>query len=181
VFDVLLGLLDAGRLTRPGGQSLDARHLVVALTTSGASDRLLERVGATVLHDRWTVQRACAEHLRSEGLPAELVARIGAFAVYSALESSESRRGVAHAAIVALGHEYGLLVGNVDPVVLDVVQDIAGDAEATGARALHHAARELLAESFAEFAVDGPQQRVDVQAGPPIGVRLGRRARDPAA
>ena len=70
LLDLLLGLLDAGRLRSPTGQNVDARHVVVALTTSVESEDLLDGLGSTPLGDRWAVQRACADHLRDAGLPA---------------------------------------------------------------------------------------------------------------
>jgi DNA polymerase III delta prime subunit len=176
VLDLVLGLLDAGRLTGPAGQVIGASHIVVALTTSAASDELAGRLRKTPLEDRWAVQRACAEQLRASGLPADLVGRIGAFAAYGELQGEAARRGVAKAAIAALGREYGLLVGPIDPIVTEVVEDIARDSGAAGARALHHAARELLAESFAAFAADGPLVRVAIDAGPPVAVRITKGA-----
>ena len=172
VLDLLLGLLDAGRLRSPTGHAVDARHIVVALTTSMASDDLALRLGRIPLEDRWTMQRACADHLRASGIPADLVGRIGAFAVYSDLEREDDRAGIAHAAVTALAREYGLVVGHVDPVVIEVVEDIARDGGSSGARALHHAARELLAGHFAELAADGPPVRVTIDAGPPLTVRV---------
>ena len=66
----------------------------------------------------------------------------------------------------------------VDSVVLDVIGDIANAGnQAAGARALHHAARELLAERFAGLAADGPRQAVAITAGPPLSVRVARQAR----
>jgi len=181
VRDLLLGLLDAGRLTSPAGNVVDARHVVVALTTSAGSDELLRSIGRTTLHDRWAVQRLCSAHLLEQGLPADLVGRIGAFAVYGELSGAEAQRGIAHAAVRSLGREYGLAVAGIDPVVLDVVVDVAQQGnEAAGARGLHHAAQELLAERFAGIAGDAPRQRVVVEAGPPLAVRAvegsGRRA-----
>ena len=171
--DLLLGLLDAGRLTSPSGTVVDARHVVVALTTSAGSDDLLRAIGRTTLHDRWAVQRMCASHLLEQGLPADLVGRIGAFAVYGELAGPEAQRGIAEAAVTSLGREYGVVVAAVDPVVLDVVVDIAQQGnETAGARGLHHAAQELLAEHFAALAGDGPRQRVAVDAGPPLAVRV---------
>ena len=86
LLDLLLGLLDAGRLSGPAGQDVDARHVVVAMTTSLESDELLAELGSTPLADRWAVQRTCAEHLRGRGLPPDLVGRIGAFAAYGDLD-----------------------------------------------------------------------------------------------
>jgi ATP-dependent Clp protease ATP-binding subunit ClpC len=179
--DMLLGLLDAGRLRSPTGQSVDARHIVVAMTTSVDSEELSAQIGNTPLADRWNVQRACADHLRGAGLPPDLVGRIGAFAAYGDLDGADQRRGIAESAIAALGAEYGLVVESVDPVVIEVVEDIAEDSGgAAGARALHHAARELLAEPFAGIAADGPPVRVTIDAGPPLTVRVSQAARRPA-
>jgi ATP-dependent Clp protease ATP-binding subunit ClpA len=170
ILDLLLGLLDPGRLTTPTGRAIDASHVVVALTTSSSSSALSETLEATPLEDRWTVQRACVEHLRSAGVPADLLARVGAFAVYREVVDETIRTEVARSAVAALGSEYGLIVGAIDPVVLAVVEDIANDGGGTGARALQHAARELLAEPFAELAGDGAAVPVAIAAGPPVSV-----------
>ena len=58
--------------------------------------------------------------------------------------------------------------------MFEVVEDIARDSSGAGARALNHAARELLAESF---AADGPRVRVAIDAGPPVTVRVTEAAR----
>jgi hypothetical protein len=79
---------------------------------------------------------------------------------------------------VALAAEYGLIVESVDPVVVEVVEDIARDSgDAAGARALQHAARELLAECFAGLAADGPPVQVTISAGPPLTVQVSEAAR----
>lgn len=176
ILDLLLGLLDAGRLTTPAGRAIDAKHSVVALTTSVASEHLTEMLDGTPLEDRWAVQRACVEHLRASGIPADLLARIGAFAFYRELVEEVARTEVARAAIASLGCEYGLIVGEIDPVVLDVIEDIANDSGSTGARALHHAARELLAGRFADLADGGARLHVAIDAGPPLAVRAATSA-----
>ena len=177
VLDLLLGLLDAGRVTSPTGRAVDARHVVVALTTSVASDELAQALLHTPLEDRWVVERTCVEHLRRAGLRSDFVGRIGAFAAYAELDDAEALQGVAEAAVTALGREYGLIVEAIEPTVIAVVEDIARDrGDAAGARGLHHAARELLAESFAALAGDGPRTRVAVEAGPPLAVRPCRAA-----
>jgi len=66
--------------------------------------------------------------------------------------------------------------------VLDVVVDVAQQgSEVAGARGLHHAAQELLAEHFAALAADGPRRRVVVEAGPPLTVRVAEGARSASA
>ena len=175
--DLLIGLLDSGRLIRPGGATLDVPHAFVAMTTNVASEELADRLSRTPNEDRWAVQRVCAEHLRSSGFAADLVARIGAFAVYEELDAAEPRRRATETAIFALASEYGLDVAEVDPVVVDVVLDIAGDLGTEGLRGLQHAARELLAGAFGGVAGDGPRRRIVIDTGPPLAVRRVAAAR----
>jgi ATP-dependent Clp protease ATP-binding subunit ClpA len=174
VHDLLLGLLDAGRLTSPGGEATEAPHCVVALTSNLHVDRLAEQLVPVAAGDRWAVQRVCREHLVDAGLPPELVGRIGAFAVFTPL-GDEAYRHAAEGAVRALAGEYGLMPASVDPVVLDVVVDIAGET-GIGVRALYHAARELLAEAFAAAIADGLRGSVAIAAGPPVEVRRARRS-----
>ena len=174
VHDLLLGLLDAGRLTSPSGEAIEAPHCVVALTSNLHVDRLAERLAPVAAGDRWAVQRVCREHLVDAGLPPELVGRIGAFAVFAPLDD-EAHRHAAEGAVLALAREYGLSPTTVDPVVLDVVIDIAGET-GIGVRALYHAARELLAEAFAAAVVDGVRGLVVITAGPPVEISRARRS-----
>jgi hypothetical protein len=178
VLDLLLGLLDAGRLTGSAGKRVDARHAVVVMTTSVGADELERRLGRTPLDNRWAVQRAAAEHLRAFGLSPDLVGRIGAFALYGELDVEQAGHGLAEAAVTSLADEYGLAVADVDPIVLDVVADIAAAGNDTaGARALHHAAQELLGEHFAALVADGPRRRVVIEAGPPLTVTVATAAK----
>ena len=136
----------------PTGQNVDARHVVVALTTSVESEDLLAELG----------QHAARRPLGRAARRAPIICATRAFLPISSAASAPSpplptstatdaRQGIAESAIVALAAEYGLVVGTVDPVVVEVVEDIAETGgDAAGARALQHAARELLAESFAD-------------------------------
>jgi hypothetical protein len=150
---------------------------VVALTTSVSSDRLEERLEHAPLEDRWAVRSACVEHLREAGMPADLLGRIGAFAFYRRVDNEETRTALTRAAVTALAAEYGDVVDEVDPIVLDVIDDIARDGGGFDARSLHHAARELLAERFADLTGDGARARVAIEAGPPLTVRAAPRTR----
>jgi hypothetical protein len=169
--DVLLNLLDTGRLTAPDGSRVDAPHALIAMTSNVAVDELQQRLHRVHLADRWAVQEICRDVLLDEEFPAELVGRIGAFAVYRDLDD-ESMKAAAAGSVTSLAREYGLSPVAVDPILADVLLDIAGRS-GLGARALHHAASELLGGAFASAAGDGVRGRVVIEPGPPIAVRAG--------
>ena len=168
VFDVFLGLLDDGRLTAPDGDTVEAPGAIVAMTTNEGADDLGHRLRDVPVGGR-EEQQACREHLLRAWWPPELVGRLGAFAVFEPL-SDEAQRGVAEKAIRRLGSEFGVTVQELEPVLADVVWDIAyaGDL---GARALTYAARDLLADAFADAAREGVRGAVRIEAGPPPRVR----------
>ena len=167
--DVLLNLLDTGRLTAPDGSKVEAAHALIAMTTNVAVDELEQRLHRVPLEDRWAVQEICRSVLLDEEFPAELVGRIGAFAVYRDLDD-ESMKAAATGSVTSLAREYGLSPVDVDPILAEVLLDIAGRS-GLGARALHHAASELLGSAFARAAGDGLSGRVVIETGPPIAVR----------
>ncbi len=170
---VLLNLIDNGRLSGPKGQTIHAEHAVIAMTSNLGADELDVRLHRIPLENRWAVQRVCREILREEGVPDELLGRIGVFAVYEPL-AADALREAAVIAVGQLAREYGLRVPKVDPVIVDVILDIAADS-GLGARALTHAAGELLAEAFAAAAGEGVRGTVAVKPGPPV--RVTRRTR----
>ena len=165
LLDAILALLDTGRLTAPTGKVVECPHAIVAMTSNLRHEELAERLGDTPLHDRVVVQRVCREHLVEAGLRPELVGRIGAFAVYGEL-GEDARRAAAVVAVRALAAEYALALGEIDPVVVDVVLDLA-EASGAGARGLRHAARDLLAESMADVAGRRAGLRWALAVGPP--------------
>ena len=167
--DVLLNLLDTGRLTAPDGSKVDAAHALIAMTTNVAVDELQQRLHRVPLEHRWAVQEVCRTLLLDEGFPAELVGRIGAFAVYRDLDD-ESLKAAATGSVTSLAREYGLMPVAVDPILAEVLLDIAGRS-GLGARALHHAANELLGGAFAAAAGEGLSGRIVIETGPPIAVR----------
>jgi hypothetical protein len=174
VHEVFLGLLDTGRLTAPDGETVEAPATVVAMTTNIGAEDLAYRVRDLMPGSR-EEQRACREHLLREGWPAELVGRIGTVAVFDEL-GDESLGGVAEQAIRSLAAEFGFTVDDPSRVLIDVVRDIA-DAGDIGARAFTYAARDLLAEAFADAAREGLHGRVAVDPGPPPRVVEVERSR----
>jgi AAA domain (Cdc48 subfamily) len=170
VQDVLLNLLDTGRLTAPDGATVEAAGALVAMTSNLAVEELERRLYSIPLERRWVVQDVCRAILLDEGLPPELVGRIGAFAVYRELDDG-SLRAAAAGSVRSLAREYGLLPVEVDPILADVLLDIAGRS-GLGARALNHAAGELLGGPFAAAVANGVYGRVAIDTGPPIAVRV---------
>ena len=107
VHEVLLNLLDTGRVSAPNGQAIDAAHAVIAMTSSCCAAALQARLHRIPLENRWAVTRECHDALGEAGFPTELLERIGAFAVYGHLDE-ESLRGAAVGAIERVVAEYGL-------------------------------------------------------------------------
>ncbi len=169
--DVLLNLLDTGRLTAPDGSRVDAAHALIAMTTNAAVDELDLRLHGIPLEHRWAVQEVCRRALLDEGFPAELIGRIGAFAVYQELDEL-GLKAAATGSVRSLAREYGLRPVTVEALLADVLLDIAGRS-GLGARALHHAAGELLGSAFAEAVGRGVRGRIAIETGPPISVRAG--------
>lgn len=170
VRSVFLGLLDHGRVTAPNGTSVHARGAIVAMTSNLGVDDLTYQLRQAPRHDRWQ-QQICRDHLIRMDWPTELVGRIGTFAVFEPLEQHAVHQ-IAEDAVQALGHEYGLEIEAVPPVIVDVVLDLADTSE-IGARALNYAVRELLGQSFAEAARGGLTGTVSIDAGPPPRVVVG--------
>ena len=165
--DVFLGLLDEGRLTAPDGETVESPGAIVALTTNAGADDLEYRLCEVSPGSR-EEQNLCRDHLLREGWPAELVGRIGTFAVFDPL-SEESQRSIAENAIHRLADEFGLTVESVPAVVVDVVRDLA-DASEIGARSLTYAARDLLGDAFADASRAGARGPVSLDPGPPLRV-----------
>jgi MoxR-like ATPase len=163
----LLGLLDRGRLSSPAGEEIDGAHAVIAMTTNLGADDLAGHLHGVDLANRWVVAHRCREVLLEHGLSEPLLARIGAFAVFKPL-GERTRRLAAGRAILALAQEYGFAHAYVEPVLKDALLDIA--EHGLGARALDHAARELLGDAFAQALAQGLNGHVRVVAGPPPAI-----------
>ncbi|MGH9299244.1 MAG: AAA family ATPase [Acidimicrobiales bacterium] len=168
VQEALYSLLDTGRIMAPDGTAVCAPGTVVAMTSTAGADDLASRLHRVAPENRRTVERVVRTHLREQLWPAELVARIDTIAVYESL-SVDARRRAASQAIQALGEEYGFSITALEPVLADVVLDLAEEFD-LGVRGLHHAARQLLGETLAQAAVVGTERCVALNAGPPPAV-----------
>ncbi len=171
--EVLLNLLDTGRLTASDGTVVSAAHAIIAMTSNVAAAELIEQLEHVPLENRWAVQRICRRALADDGFPPELLGRIGAFAPYAPLDD-DGYRQAARVAVSSVAGEYGFRVARIEPVVVEVVLDVAGDND-LGARALHYAATELLSDAFVAARARGLSGPVAIEAGPPVGVVPYRR------
>jgi ATP-dependent Clp protease ATP-binding subunit ClpC len=165
VQEALYSLLDTGRIMAPDGTAVCAPGTVVAMTSASGADDLARRLHRVAPENRRTIERVARTHLREQLWPAEIVARIDTIAVYESLSVDARRRAASHA-IRVLGEEYGFSIEALEPVLADVVLDLADESE-LGVRGLHHAARQFLGETLARAAVEGTERRVVLNAGPP--------------
>jgi ATP-dependent Clp protease ATP-binding subunit ClpA len=170
---VLLGLVDEGRLSAPDGRSIDVPGLVVAMTSADGADDLEHALAEVPPGSREEID-VCRTHLYRQGWPDELIGRIGSFVVFDPPPLT-SLHEAAESAIRALGREYGLEVESLPPVLADVVTDLA-DTDEAGLRAVTHAARDLLMRAFAEAAREGLEGAVAIDPGPPPKVEALQRS-----
>jgi len=87
VFNVLLQLLDDGRLTDGHGRTVDFRNTVVIMTSNIGSELLAERAGRIAESDRQAVLEALRRHFRPEFLN-----RVDDVLVFGSLEREHLQR-----------------------------------------------------------------------------------------
>lgn len=166
VFDLLLQLLDAGRLSEPTGETVDFRQTVIILTSNlGTSDR------ATPLGFGGESPTASDDRIRDavrSFFRPELVNRIGRIVVFEPLSRDEVRTLAARelgAVLVRGGITRRRLQVDVDRGVIDLLADVGYDP-AFGARPLKRAAERLvvgpLARLMSELDMARPPSLVQV-------------------
>lgn len=157
VFNVLLQLLDDGRLTDSHGRTVDFSNTIVVMTSNIGSHQIMEMAGSS---NEDEIRNAAMESLRREFLP-EFLNRVDETVVFHPLGREEIRQIVD----LQLGNLQKLVEeNNLKLVVTDKARDLLaaeGYDPAYGARPLKRAiqqriqnslAKELLAGRFAEGA-----------------------------
>jgi len=170
VLRALMNVIDAGRLTTAGhrgrsSHTVDFRQTILFFTSNIGAERIGDIVGENGALAP-TTDAECRNFLRSEGIPSEIVGRIGAFAVFHPL----TVRARAEAALLALtraAREYGLTLERVEPSTVAALME--SDAQgAFGVRPMEFRIEECLAGPFAEAARRLPSSARVVVAGPPF-------------
>ncbi len=177
VWDVLLGLLDEGRLTPPAGEAVDFRSTIVICTSNvgaaGSDKRLGFGEGPDLAQREATIRADLERHFRPE-----LLNRFQQVVVFHPL-NREQVRAVARQELSRVLRREGItargLVVDVDDDALDLVIDQGYD-ERYGARALKRQLQRMIVLPLALRIMEsaptrGQLIRVDVAAGS-IRVRL---------
>jgi ATP-dependent Clp protease ATP-binding subunit ClpC len=161
VFDVLLQLLEEGRVTDAAGRVVDFSHtIVIATTNAGAREATKSGVGfasggSDTLHT--TVERALRELLRPE-----LLNRIDETVIFDRLAPEVLHAITAKfvAQVVARAADAGLHVVVTDAAITELTR--AGYDPAFGARPLRRAVQAHLENALAELLLAGERSTVVV-------------------
>jgi ATP-dependent Clp protease ATP-binding subunit ClpB len=183
VFNVLLQILDDGRLTDGQGRTVDFRNAVVIMTSNIGSDeiqRLAGRPGAQVRE----IREAALEHLRAEFRP-EFLNRVDDVVVFRPL----SREDIGRIVEIQLGRLRKLLADRSLTLELsDAAREMIADAgydPVYGARPLKRAIQRLIQDPLAQKILRGEFRAgdhvvVDEGQGEALEFRKGVRSPAPA-
>jgi ATP-dependent Clp protease ATP-binding subunit ClpB len=177
VFNVLLQILDDGRLTDAQGRTVDFRNVIVLMTSNIGSQYILEAGASGSVTESWAeveqvVRRQLSAHFRPEFLN-----RVDDIVVFHPLGQAELRRIVdlQLRRVVKLAEDAGLVLE-----VTDAARELLareGYDPVYGARPLKRAIQRQIQDPLAlhmleEEVAEGSVVRVDVEAG---GVADGQR------
>jgi ATP-dependent Clp protease ATP-binding subunit ClpB len=151
VFNILLQVLDDGRLTDGHGRTVDFRNTVIVMTSNLGSDTIQALTGsADYERMKSAVMGVVANHFRPE-----FINRIDEVVVFHALEKAQIR-AIAEVQIAGLKHRLGQMdIGlEVTTAALDKLGE-AGFDPVYGARPLKRAIQNLLETPLAELLLKG--------------------------
>ena len=164
VFDLLLQLLDDGRLTDSQGRVVDFRHSIIILTSNLGSELILEK-GVTD-----EVRKALLLRLKGAFKP-EFLNRIDGTIIFEALMGREQIRAIMDLMIHSLAER--LEEKHISLVVTDKARDLIADQgydPAFGARPLRRALRDIVENPLAkrllaEDFIEGDTVHIDAADG----------------
>jgi ATP-dependent Clp protease ATP-binding subunit ClpB len=178
VFNVLLQILDDGRLTDGQGRTVDFRNAVVIMTSNIGSEQI-QRLAARPDADLQSIRDAALEHLRAEFRP-EFLNRVDEIVVFRPLSRADLSRIVE----IQLARLRTLLAErNVSIELTEAARETVADAgydPVYGARPLKRAIQRLVQDPLAlrllrgEF-VAGDHVVVDEGKGETLDFRKGTR------
>ncbi|HDZ10284.1 ATP-dependent chaperone ClpB [Pseudohongiella sp.] len=162
VFNILLQVLDDGRLTDGHGRTVDFRNTVIVMTSNLGSDRIQEMLGdnptdeAAYERVKQDVMSVVTRHFRPE-----FVNRIDETVVFHPLAASQIR-GIADIQIASLNKRlnYNDLAIEVSDAVLDKVAELGYDP-VYGARPLRRAVQNWIENPLAQRVIQGEYEPGD--------------------
>ena len=150
VFNILLQVLDDGRLTDGHGRTVDFRNTIIIMTSNLGSDRVQELAGESYDMMRDAVMDVVRGHFRPE-----FINRIDDSVVFHALDHADIRRIVD---IQSRQLHDRLVEREIDLQISDAALDWLGDAgfdPVYGARPLKRAIQQYLENGLAEKILSG--------------------------
>ncbi|GAB4124465.1 MAG: ATP-dependent chaperone ClpB [Wenzhouxiangellaceae bacterium] len=162
VFNVLLQVLDDGRLTDGQGRTVDFRNTVIVMTSNLGSDRIQEHQGADYDSMKREVMEVVSRHFRPE-----FINRVDDIVVFHALDQAQIRQ-IAALQIARLRKRLAErdIDIQLDEQALDLIGSVGFDP-VYGARPLKRAVQTELENPLAEKILAGevmPGQRVLVSS-----------------
>jgi ATP-dependent Clp protease ATP-binding subunit ClpB len=150
VFNILLQVLDDGRLTDGHGRTVDFRNAVVVMTSNLGSQRIQSLAGEGYDRMKKAVMEVVGQHFRPE-----FINRVDEMVVFHPLEPAQIREiaviQLAHLRRRLEGHSYGLMVSD---EALDVLAE-AGFDPVYGARPLKRAIQQQIENPLAQKILAG--------------------------
>ena len=163
VFNVLLQVLDDGRLTDGQGRTVDFKNTVIVMTSNLGAQEIMEMAGESHEQIKEVVMRDVREHFRPE-----FVNRIDEIVVFNAL-SAENVRAIAQIQLKQLAARMAAqTIGlEVSEAALDEIAKVGFDPQ-FGARPLKRAIQDRIENGIARLLLEGkagPEDKVRVDAG----------------
>ncbi|HBN15513.1 MAG TPA: type VI secretion system ATPase TssH, partial [Pseudohongiella sp.] len=155
VFNILLQVLDDGRLTDGHGRTVDFRNTVIVMTSNLGSDRIQEMLLDPSDENAYEQARHEVMNVVTRHFRPEFVNRIDETVVFHPLLASQIR-GIADIQIASLSKrlQYNDLGLEVSPAVLDRIAELGYDP-VYGARPLKRAIQNWIENPLAQRVIKG--------------------------
>ncbi|MDH7944443.1 ATP-dependent chaperone ClpB [Pseudohongiella sp. SYSU M77423] len=168
VFNILLQVLDDGRLTDGHGRTVDFRNTVIVMTSNLGSDRIQEMLLDPSDENAYEQARHEVMNVVTRHFRPEFVNRIDETVVFHPLLASQIR-GIADIQIASLSKRlhYNDLGLEVSPAVLDRIAELGYDP-VYGARPLKRAIQNWIENPLAQRVIKGeylPGDRITIDVG----------------
>jgi ATP-dependent Clp protease ATP-binding subunit ClpB len=152
VFNVLLQVLDDGRLTDGQGRTVDFKNTLIVMTSNIASEYILALTEQQA--EQWEIEAKLTEALRSQFRP-EFLNRVDEVIVFHSL-TKDDLRGVVEIQLRQL--QFRLQERNVQLTITDPAKDLLGEMgydASFGARPLKRLIQQKLENKLAEMILSG--------------------------